>query len=449
MQRSLVLSIAVLLVLLAAAPGSSAASATATASSHPLLGDAADTTAPQTACDAPSGWQNAPFVVHFTATDTQSGVAATWFWIDDDPPQSGSQVTVPAPPDHSFDGLHTLSYYSVDNAGNQEAPQVAALSVDTTGPTIVGRTVRGFTGRATTLKYEVLDALSPRADNVVLTVSDDRGRVVARLALGTRSTGLWYGVRWTPPATGTYRYSLSAEDLAGNAGSMAVPAEVVVKGPWWQAIGHSVQRRAIVVARFGSGTRRLLVVGGVHGNEFGTAVARRLAAYLAAHPRAVPSGTRIDVILCANPDGYAHGTRGNARGVDLNRNLPTADWRRVLGPLDEPGNPGLSGGRRPGSEPETKALIAYLRIGFEAVISLHSRAGILDCNGPGAVALGRRMAALCGLPVGRLSYDRYITGSLGEYVPARLHIPVVTVELRSPALSGGLRAALLAAAAHL
>jgi hypothetical protein len=56
------------------------------------------------------------------------------------------------------------------------------------------------------------------------------------------------------------------------------------------------------------------------------------------------------------------------------------------------------------------------------------------------------MAKLCGLPVGRLSYDPYITGSLGEYVPARYHVPVVTVELRSAAMTGGLRAALLAAA---
>jgi len=80
-------------------------------------------------------------------------------------------------------------------------------------------------------------------------------------------------------------------------------------------------------------------------------------------------------------------------------------------------------------------------------VSLHSRAGILDCDGPGAVALGRRMSASCGLPVGRLSYDPFITGSLGEFAPEHYRIPVVTVELKSTRLAAGMRAALLAAAA--
>ena len=202
-----------------------------------------------------------------------------------------------------------------------------------------------------------------------------------------------------------------------------------------------------MATEFGSGPRRLLLVGGVHGNEFGTPVAKRFVDYLCAHPRAVPSGARICVIRCLNPDGRVHDARGNARHVDLNRNLPTRNWKRALDARDEPGNPGLSGGRSPGSEPETKALLAYLKRGFRAVVSLHSHAGILDCDGPGAVTLGRRMSALCGLPVGRLSYDPFITGSLGEFVPEHYHLPVVTVELKSTKLTAGLRAALLLASA--
>ena len=312
---------------------------------------------------------------------------------------------MPAPADGSFDGLHTLTWYAVDNAGNQEAPQTAVLRIDTTGPTTIGKNVTAFTGHAVKLGTRCSTRSAPRSAPSSCVLTDSRGKVVQRVALGARNANTWYSTPWTPNATGTYRYAVSASDLAGNAQRAATPAKVVVKGPWWYTIGHSVQHRAIVVARFGTGARRLLVIGGVHGDEYGTAVATRFAAYLAAHPGAVPAGARIDVIRCANPDGYAHHTRGNARHVDLNRNLPTANWTRRLSAGDEPGDPGLTGGRSPGSEPETKALLAYLRTGFAAVVSLHSRAGILDCDGPGARALGRRMSQLCGLPVGRLSYD--------------------------------------------
>ena len=56
------------------------------------------------------------------------------------------------------------------------------------------------------------------------------------------------------------------------------------------------------------------------------------------------------------------------------------------------------------------------------------------------------MSALCGLPLGKLWYDPYITGSLGRFVPERYRIPIVTVELRSRRMGAGMRAALLAAA---
>jgi protein MpaA len=247
-------------------------------------------------------------------------------------------------------------------------------------------------------------------------------------------------------ATGIYRYSVAAQDLAGNGEASARSAGIDVRWLARETIGRSFQGRPLTVIQFGAGSRRLLIVGGMHGNESGTAVARQFVTYLLAHPRALPSGARIDVISCANPDGYARRIRGNARHVDLNRNLPTHDWRRRLSALNEPGSPDLTGGASPGSELETKALLAYLRRGFSVVVSLHSRAGILDCSGPGARALGRRMSALCGFPVSKLWYDPYITGSLGRYVPERYHIPIVTVELLSHRLGPDVRAAFLAAA---
>lgn len=216
--------------------------------------------------------------------------------------------------------------------------------------------------------------------------------------------------------------------------------------PAWTTIGHSVQARPIVATRFGAGTWRVLVVGGVHGNEYGTIVAARFAAYLAAHPAAVPAGVEIDVIRCLNPDGRALNTRANARNVDINRNFPTADWSSTLAAGDYSGELGLSGGSRPASEPETRTLLAYLQQGFSVVLSLHSAGGLLDYHGPGGAALAKRMSALCGLPVDHLAYQSYIAGSMGEYIPRRYHIPTITVELRDARLSSDLCQALLAAA---
>jgi len=153
------------------------------------------------------------------------------------------------------------------------------------------------------------------------------------------------------------------------------------------------------------------------------AVAAQFAAYLAAHPAAVPAGAEIDVIECLNPDGLALNTRANARNVDLNRNFPTATWSSTLAPGNDPGGLGLSGGSRPASEPETQTLLAYLRRGFSLVLSLHSSGGILDYNGPGGAALAKRMSALCGLPLDHLAYQSTITVRWASTSPIAITSP--------------------------
>lgn len=201
-------------------------------------------------------------------------------------------------------------------------------------------------------------------------------------------------------------------------------------------VGSSVEGRPIEFASFGTGTsRRVLVIGGVHGGEYGARAAKQFATYLHVHPEAVPVGATIDIIRCLNPDGAAAGTRGNAHRVDLNRNMPTANWRGSLSSKDQSRYMfHCNGGVSAGSEPEVKVLLAQLDSGYDAVLSLHSHGGFLDANGPGGRDLARRMSEVCGLKLDTVTYNAAITGSMGQNVPAKYHIPIVTVELESPRL---------------
>jgi protein MpaA len=214
-----------------------------------------------------------------------------------------------------------------------------------------------------------------------------------------------------------------------------------------QKIGSSVRGRAITVAKFGSGPRRLLVVGGVHGDELGDDVARLLAARLRKEPSLVPANTTIHVIECLNPDGRAANTRGNSRKVDLNRNMPSKNWAPKLDKRDNSSTRGLSGGVSAGSEPESKALIRYLDQGFDVVISLHSRGGFVDFNGPGAEIIAKRISEVTGLPVQGLSYQPYIRGSMGLFIPENYRKPLITLELNSSKLTPPLLRGILSVAA--
>jgi protein MpaA len=197
-------------------------------------------------------------------------------------------------------------------------------------------------------------------------------------------------------------------------------------------IGTSRGGRAIHLERFGRGARRVLVVGGVHGNEYGSGVAAELATYLAQHPEAVPPHTTVDVVPCACPDGLAIGRRTNAEKVDINRNFPVM-WRPFGAKPDETPGP------RAASEPETRALMRLLaERHYSAVISLHSVGGLLDYDGPGGDKLARRIAGKTGLRVRHFAETPGVVpyyGTMGQFVAERHRIPLVTWELGVKRLS--------------
>ena len=203
--------------------------------------------------------------------------------------------------------------------------------------------------------------------------------------------------------------------------------------------GESILGRPIVEAEFGTGPRRVLYIGGVHGSEYGTDVARRFVDFLESHPESIPADVHIDVVECANPDGLAADTKGNGRHVDINRNFPTSGWRRDI-------IQGRSSGKAPASEPETRLLLEELGEKPDVVVSLHSRGGIVDPDGTFSWHVARRMAARVGWPVTNVGDDSAIRGSLGHYVAERMKTPMVTVELQSRKLTPPVTEALLEAA---
>ncbi|MFN2627434.1 MAG: M14 family zinc carboxypeptidase [Gaiellaceae bacterium] len=149
-------------------------------------------------------------------------------------------------------------------------------------------------------------------------------------------------------------------------------------------LGRSLDGRAIEAVEVGDPAgRRVLVVGCVHGNEpAGIAVAQRLV-------RLSPRGLDLWVVPDLNPDGRAANTRGNAHGVDLNRNFPYR-WRPLGGVFES--------GPRPLSEREAR--IAYrliLELRPSVSIWFHQHLNLVWASG-GDRNLERRFARVAGLP---------------------------------------------------
>ena len=179
--------------------------------------------------------------------------------------------------------------------------------------------------------------------------------------------------------------------------------------------GRSVQDRPVTAMAIGSGDQCVMFIGGIHGNEpAGVGLCQQLTAYLAAHDELL-YGLKVIIVPAANPDGLAACTRGNARGVDINRNFATGNYTASA-----------VHGATAMSQPEAQYLRELIdRYRPARIVTIHQPLACIDYDGP-AQGLAASVARASGLPVKKLGAR---PGSLGSYAGVENHIPTVTVEL--------------------
>lgn len=138
-----------------------------------------------------------------------------------------------------------------------------------------------------------------------------------------------------------------------------------------RVIGESARGRDIVAWHLGEPGRpdapRVVLIATMHGNE---GAPRQILEAL--RDGTTILGIDLWVVPTYNPDGLVDRTRKNAHGVDLNRNYPYS-WTDLDGNYES--------GPRPASEPETRAMMGFLRaVRPQWILSFHQPLNGVDTD---------------------------------------------------------------------
>ncbi|MDR3687466.1 MAG: G1 family endopeptidase [Coriobacteriia bacterium] len=174
-----------------------------------------DTTAPTTTLIATptpngAGWDHANVALGLHATDNAggSGVAATYYTLDAVQHSYTTTVTL------STEGVHALTYWSVDASGNAETPKAATVRLDKTAPALTLDATATYVSAAT-IDATATDALSG-LDHVDMRL--DGGSFVTVTQL-------------TTSVLGAHTVYARAFDLAGNERDVSAAFTVVSPPP--------------------------------------------------------------------------------------------------------------------------------------------------------------------------------------------------------------------------
>ena len=176
-----------------------------------------DNTPPATtASGVPSGYSASDVTVTLSPTDAGSGVSDTLYSVDNGPTQHGTSVLIPAPSNGSNDGSHTISFQSVDAAGNVESPHSVVVLIDATPPACPSCSASDYLKGTVTVSATPTDSGAGIA-SVDFQYSPDG---TTWTTIGTDSTGVsgTYSVSWdtTVPGDGAYHLRARIHDNASN-----------------------------------------------------------------------------------------------------------------------------------------------------------------------------------------------------------------------------------------
>ncbi|GEM_PF-6157091 len=179
------------------------------------------TTASLSGTSGTNGWYTSAVTVTLTATDATSGVAATYYAVDNSACSSsnlGACSTYSSPFSVSSDSSsHTVYFLSVDSAGNAESQKASTFKIDATAPGPTSKSVSGGTSGSNgwytaspTITLSSSDALSGLAGRAYQFVTHGS-------AAPSNTGGGWttYSAGFSVPVGDNDLYAYST-DSAGN-----------------------------------------------------------------------------------------------------------------------------------------------------------------------------------------------------------------------------------------
>jgi hypothetical protein len=206
-----------------------------------VAGRLIDNTPPgTTASGVPAGYSATDVTVTLSPADAGSGVSDTLYEVDGGAAQHGTSILIPAPSNGSNDGTHTVSFQSVDAAGNVETPHSVTVKIDATPPSCPSCSAADYMRGTVTLSaapsslsgiHDVEFFYRTHPSGTWTSIGDDATGTGGTYSSAWNTTGVadgYYDLRYTVTSNSgaTQNYDLSSKVVDNTAPTVSVGAPV-------------------------------------------------------------------------------------------------------------------------------------------------------------------------------------------------------------------------------